>query len=258
MATQVQTSFVSECGKSVDAGKALVMKADGWKDAANRHVLGVIISCGEHTHSHEQALPGEPGNVERGYHFDGVASAKTLEAAMLSVGELCGHDVHAVCTDEAGQYGRGKRILSLRFPYVFFGRCYAHLVNCIVKAIFFRSELKEEMDLVTNLIDAFRKSYPWANRLENTMKELYGKVMALIRASDERWTTVQGSFASVLRVRGAISTVAASQYSRDDCPASLKVVYEQGREFWARVESAEAVARPLAQAAAICTSSAGR
>ena len=39
-------------------------------------------------------------------------------------------------TDDAGQYQRAKRTLLLRFPHMYFGKCYAHQVTLIVKDVF--------------------------------------------------------------------------------------------------------------------------
>eukprot|EP00918_Siedleckia_nematoides_P058749 GHVU01128183.1.p1 GENE.GHVU01128183.1~~GHVU01128183.1.p1 ORF type:complete len:283 (-),score=48.76 GHVU01128183.1:34-882(-) len=82
-------AMVKEVGEQVRQKKALTMKSDSWERISGDHVLGVLVSCGPVVFLHEHAIGNEPGNVQRGDSFDGMATAKELEAAIGSVATVC-------------------------------------------------------------------------------------------------------------------------------------------------------------------------
>eukprot|EP00918_Siedleckia_nematoides_P039949 GHVU01086793.1.p1 GENE.GHVU01086793.1~~GHVU01086793.1.p1 ORF type:complete len:654 (+),score=106.15 GHVU01086793.1:106-1962(+) len=224
------------------------MKADAWKSTSNEHVYGVIAVSGDSRLTCEHVVGDKGGNVDRSSVYHGIAIAKVLEEACKGVEDFIGEVVPAICTDEAGQYRRAKDILALRYPQKFWGKCYAHWVNGLTKRLFF-TLMKDDVTLLGNIVDCFRQSDPWANRLFAKMMEYYGKAMALYRALKERWTTVQYSFASVLRARGALQSVATDHHHLRGAPECIKTLFTNGAEIWERFERAEGLARPLTQAA---------
>ena len=78
--------------------------------------------------------------------------------------------------DEAGHCARAKRILSLRYPHRYFGKCYAHQVNLIVKDVFkvaFVGTIERARKLVTKYNNSTNK---WLLRLDKEAKaQLYGE-----------------------------------------------------------------------------------
>ncbi|KAG6977565.1 hypothetical protein JG688_00000161, partial [Phytophthora aleatoria] len=71
---------------------------------------------------------------------DGIAIAEQMESVM----EKMMSDGWSVVTDNAGQCGRARRILSLRWPQISFQICFAHDLNNLVKAV-----LKSDFSVVT-------------------------------------------------------------------------------------------------------------
>eukprot|EP00918_Siedleckia_nematoides_P090541 GHVU01199010.1.p1 GENE.GHVU01199010.1~~GHVU01199010.1.p1 ORF type:complete len:475 (+),score=81.50 GHVU01199010.1:727-2151(+) len=249
MAGDCRTRFVQEMEENMERGRCLGTKADAWKSNANQHLYGVIPCCGTSRFTYEHAVGNAAGNVDRSVSYHGIAVAKVLEEAAARVEELCSKPVQAICTDEAGQYRRAKDVLALRHPHRYFGKCYAHWVNGVVKKLFFTAMLKQVVTRLAAVIECFRNSDPWANRLYAKEIEFYGKATALHKATKERWTTVQTSLASALKVQDALQSVATDNHHLPDVPACITDIYVNGPEVWRQFEAAEKVARPLAQAA---------
>lgn len=107
---------------------------DGWEDGSKRHILGCIVQVLNEWMSYDEALGN--GNIIESDEHHGIATANLIETAFTKVFDDLGLQVSCVVTDDAGQCQRAKRILSLRFPHMYFGKCYAHQVNLIVKDVF--------------------------------------------------------------------------------------------------------------------------
>ncbi|KAG6944479.1 hypothetical protein JG688_00017054, partial [Phytophthora aleatoria] len=135
-----------------------------------------------------------------------------------------GWKIGAVVTDNAGQCGRARRILSLRWPEIAFVICFAHDLNNLVKAV-----LKSDYAHVT--------------------KQASDAVNAL-NASSAKWlveaNSMHGCFASLLRVRSALEMLEVKFRDAADYPAALRVFAD--RTFWDSLADAEDVVRPLAYA----------
>jgi hypothetical protein len=69
-----------------------------------------------------------------GDRHDGLAIVEQMEVV---IEELLASDINvgAVVTDNAGQCGRARRILALRYPKVSFEHCFAHDIKNLVKAV---------------------------------------------------------------------------------------------------------------------------
>eukprot|EP00918_Siedleckia_nematoides_P022658 GHVU01048796.1.p1 GENE.GHVU01048796.1~~GHVU01048796.1.p1 ORF type:complete len:815 (+),score=112.47 GHVU01048796.1:107-2551(+) len=248
MASEAKDAFLVDMRKETANGKCLAVKGDAWKNIAGHHQFGVIVQCGSSTFSFEDAVGKHVGNVDRSYAYHGIAVATVLEGACERIEEFCGKPPEAICTDEAGQYRRAKDILAYRRPHMYLGKCYAHWGCGVFKKIFFKAHLKAEVTLVTAIVDCFRSSDPWANRLHDKMTDFYGKPLALYRAVAERWTTLQYSLASVLRVWGAVVSVAHDHHHLPDAPECLKELVHDAPQLQRRLQQAETLARPITQA----------
>eukprot|EP00918_Siedleckia_nematoides_P046603 GHVU01102141.1.p1 GENE.GHVU01102141.1~~GHVU01102141.1.p1 ORF type:complete len:400 (-),score=55.52 GHVU01102141.1:627-1826(-) len=192
-----------------DTGGCLPVAVDSWENIANTHMMGVLVGPGRKAFPYEYAL-GNGGNVHTGTEFHGIAMAKELEVVMKSVSQFSGVTVGAMVSDDAGQLGKGRRLLALHYPYVYFGKCYAHDVNNTFKAVFFRTSMKEIINFACALISAFTNSVVWLNRLIAKEKAIYRRTAALHVASKDRWTTGQRCLASLLRVRTSIQAVSTA------------------------------------------------
>ena len=80
--------------------------------------------------SYDDAI-GEGNEIKDDEH-NGIYVAKQIDEGFLKSEKDFDIFICCVCTDDACQCARGKRILSLRFPYMYFGKCYAHQVHLIV------------------------------------------------------------------------------------------------------------------------------
>ena len=84
--------------------------------------------------AHDEAFG--KGNFITDDHHDGVATAAQIERAFKKTELDFGITFSGVTTDEACQCARAKRILSLRYRHMYFGKCYAHQVNLTVNDVF--------------------------------------------------------------------------------------------------------------------------
>ncbi|RLN91893.1 hypothetical protein BBJ28_00026671 [Nothophytophthora sp. Chile5] len=173
---------------------------------------------------------------------DGLAVAELMESVMLSA-EIKGWQIGAVVTDNAGQCGRARRILALRWPKVIFLICFAHDINNLVKAVL-RSAFREVTAQASEAVNCLNaSSSKWLHRARNAMIRTYGSHRALMPMCETRWNSMQGCFASLLRARSALEVFAVMNHDEDNYPAALKVL--DNPQFWVSLREAEMVVRPL-------------
>lgn len=215
---------------------------DGWEDGSKTHILGCIVQVLDNWISYDEAL-GE-GNIITQDEHHGIATARMIESAFLKVANDLGIVIKCVITDDAGQCQRAKRILSLRFPQMYFGKCYAHQINLVVKDVFKIIHV-QLVSRVKALIKTYNKSASkWLVRLAERSKKLYGRAPSLLRIMDVRWNSTQAAFASVLRIRTALTLINAEYGNVNDFPSNIKV----DDAFFEELLEAEKVLRPLTKA----------
>ncbi|EEY58479.1 uncharacterized protein PITG_01147 [Phytophthora infestans T30-4] len=140
-----------------------------------------------------------------GDRHDGLAVADNIEK-VIRQGLDEGWNIGAIITDNAGQCGRARRILALRWPQLVF----------------------------------------WLQRVRRLMKRFYGNTLGLRTLCATRWNSMQGCFASLLRVKTALPML-HHQYGMDsDFPLSLRCLGDV--DFWTSLTSAENVIAPLSYA----------
>ena len=173
--------------------------------------------------SYDEALGDGSGNkIEMDEHH-GIATAKLIESAFMKGSQDLELLILCVVTDDAGQCQRAKHILSLHFLHVYFGKCYAHQVNLIVKDVFKVVQV-DLVERVKALTKAYNKSASkWLVRLTDRCKKLYGCSRSLLRIIDVCWNSAQSSFASVLQIRTALRLIQAEYGGVSDFPDALMV-----------------------------------
>jgi hypothetical protein len=215
---------------------------DGWEDGSKRHILGCIVQVWNEWMSYDEALGN--GNIIDSDEHHGIATAKLIETAFTKVVNDLGMPVSCVVTDDVGQCQRAKRILSVRFPHMYFGKCYAHQVNLIVKDVFKLIHV-QLVSCVKSLTKAYNESASkWLVILVDRCKKLYGRSTSLLRIIDVRWNSVQSAFASVLRIRTALKLIHAEYGNMHDFPEDIEV----DNAFFEQLVEAELLLRPLTKA----------
>ncbi|EGZ26292.1 hypothetical protein PHYSODRAFT_297618 [Phytophthora sojae] len=114
----------------------------------------------------------------------------------------------------ASECGRARRILALRYPNIAFVYCFAHDINNLAKAVL-KTVFKQVSDDAAGAAGFF-----------NT--------------STSKWLAC---FASLLRARGALKDMVFSYRNSSELTDKLRVLGDAG--FWAKLQSAEEIARPL-------------
>lgn len=150
-----------------------------------------------------------------------------------------------VVSDDAGQCDRARRILALRHPRIAFIHCFAH-DNNLVKSVLntsFRT-LTKQASLTTVTLNA--SSSKWLVRAQALVSSTYGKSLGFINLCETRWNSMQGCFASLLRVENDLCQFTAKYEDNQDFPQPLLVFKDDS--FWEKLKSAEAVIRPLSNA----------
>lgn len=218
-------------------GGRLSVLSDVWKNVSKRHLMAVqltLFGC---------MTVFDVTEVED--RHDGIATAQDLEKVMQRIVKA-GWRLGSVCTDDAGQCGRARRILAIRWPRIAFTLCFAHSVNNLVRAVLKTTfcDVARDAAAAVNALNA--SSAKWLVLARACMREAYGHDLAFISLCETRWNSMQGCFASLLRVRGALQTFYSQCYRRDGYPVQLNVLGKSS--FWSDLEEAEAVISPLSLA----------
>jgi hypothetical protein len=106
-----------------------------------------------------------------------------------------------VVTDNAGQCLMARLILIPRWPDIASLFCFAHSVNNLVKQVLktaYRMVMKDAASIV-NILTA--SSAKWYTLLRQEMMTVYGTTRELKTLAQTRCNSMQGCFASLLRVR---------------------------------------------------------
>ncbi|KAK1929712.1 hypothetical protein P3T76_003565 [Phytophthora citrophthora] len=232
-----EDQFVALKNRLEYSGGRLNFLSDVWQNVVKVHLLGCML-----------ALFGTIVNFglfSTGSRHDGVAIGEQMEFVMKDINAK-GWQIGAVVTDDAGQCGRARRILALRHPRIAFIRCFAHDVNNLVKSVLNSSfqSLTKKASLATVTLNA--SSSKWLVRAHTVLKSTYGKSLGFINLCETRWNSMQGCFASLLRVRNGLHQFAVKYMDDAEFPEALHVFRDPN--FWQQLEAAERVIRPLSNA----------
>ena len=157
---------------------------DGWEDGSKRHILRYIVQVLGEWMSYDDAIGNR--NIIESDELHGIATAKLIKRVFTKIfGEL-NLRISCVVTDDADQYQRAERVLALCYPHMYFGMCYAHQVNLVVKDVLNLIHIKL-VSRVKSLIKACNKSArKWLMRLTDRCKKLYGTSAKLLQIVDFR------------------------------------------------------------------------
>ncbi|GMF32166.1 unnamed protein product [Phytophthora fragariaefolia] len=202
--------------------------SDVWETIAKLHVLGCMISLFGRIMTY--------GLRPTGDRHDGLAIAQQMENV---IEELLASEwkVGAVVTDNAGQCGRARRILALRYPKIAFVHCFAHDINNLVKAIHqtvFKHISADAAGVASYLNNSTSK---WLARAVKAKDKRYGDNFAIFTLCETRWNSMQACFASLLRARGALEDMVFSYRNSSELTDTLRVLGDA--EFWSKLETAE-------------------
>jgi len=112
----------AEIAGYVAKGATLGISLDGYQTTGRKHFTGIMLHANGHTVPFDEILQG--GDVHHG-----IAVAKEIEEAIYMVQTSTNMVIGSVCTDDAGQCARARRILALRFRRIVFTKCFAHQVQ---------------------------------------------------------------------------------------------------------------------------------
>ncbi|KAK1929733.1 hypothetical protein P3T76_014768 [Phytophthora citrophthora] len=167
-----------------------------------------------------------------------------MENMMLNM-QGDGWNLGVVLTDGAGQCAKARRTLRLRWPKNCFLTCFAHAANNLAKAVLkseYSTVTKQASRAVTVLNNSASK---WLEEAKACMVQKYGYSLNLNQLCETRWNSMQGCFASLLRVRGSLQNIAFT-FRDANLPDDLRIFGSQS--FWETLIEAEQVIRPLAYA----------
>lgn len=225
-------------------GGRVNLLSDVWQNVAKKHLLGCHLTLFGAVVNY--------GLYPTASRHDGIAIAQQLEGVILAA-----HDdqwtIGAIVTDNAGQCGRARRILAPRWPRIAFLHCFAHDINNLVKAVLrtsFSTITKKASSVVTALNASSSK---WLPLVKNEIIATYGQPLSFISLCETRWNSMQGCFASLLRVKTALVSFAMKYQGDPEFPASARVFFvsdESGEDkfFWEDLTAAEKIIHPLAYA----------
>ncbi|POM76526.1 Hypothetical protein PHPALM_6222 [Phytophthora palmivora] len=123
-------------------------------------------------------------------------------------------------------------------------KCFAHDMNNLVKSVLrirtFRTVTKQA-EAVVNYLNA--SSAKWLPRAQEMMMQTYGKHWKFSTLAPTRWNSMQGCFASLLRVKTAMQMFAVKY--RDDVDFNCTMSVLGDGEFWSSFKEAEQAVHPI-------------
>ncbi|KAE9088006.1 hypothetical protein PF005_g11510 [Phytophthora fragariae] len=226
-----------------ESGGRVNFLSDVWQNISKNHLLGAhLVLFG---------IVVVEGLHAVGSEHHGIALARQMEAVLVRLVHQ-GWNVGAVLTDNAGQCERARRILAGRWPSIHFGKCFAHDINNLVKAILKRTSFRLVADQACAAVNALNgSSSKWLPRAEKVIMETYelNKPLAFLSLCYTRWNSMQGCFASLLRVKTGLKQFATRFRYYSDLPSDVLVFNDE--TFWTTLEDAEQIIRPLCNASYI-------
>ncbi|POM81632.1 Hypothetical protein PHPALM_369 [Phytophthora palmivora] len=150
------------------------------------------------------------------------------------------------CPDNAGQCGRARRILALRWSQIIFVFCFAHDVNNLMMAVLQSPFSDVAAQAATTVKTLNASSSKWLPRARKLMQRVNRKHIGLRTLCQTRWNSMQGCFASLLRVQSALQLLFHQHRNDSDFPENLRVFGEN--VFWVELKEAEAIIAPLSYA----------
>ncbi|POM67214.1 Hypothetical protein PHPALM_16826 [Phytophthora palmivora] len=176
------------------------------------------------------------GLFATGSRHDGIAIAQQMENVIKEI-EAKGWRIGAVVTDNAGQCGRARRILALRHTRIAYVRCFAHDINNLVKAVLNSAFRKVTKTASRATVTLNTSSSKWLVRAQAIIIATYGMSLSFINLCETRWNSMQGCFASLLRVRNALLQFAIKYDNDGEFPDALRVFSDPN--FWRELVAAE-------------------
>lgn len=111
---------------------------DSFQNISKTHVDGVVLRTGNSTYPLD--------SKESGSSHDGLSIARDWEELLQELKEKYERFSY-LCSDDAGQCARARRILALRWPHYVFIRCWAHQVNLMVMSLLKTTKLPRKLRL---------------------------------------------------------------------------------------------------------------
>jgi len=214
------------------------MATDGWMAIDRAHVDGWMLCAAGAVAFLAQTAAGTT--------HDGLSIARSIEN-MIAQAAAAGFPLGSICTDDAAQCDRARRILELRHSTLVFTRCQAHQFNLYLKDILkceaWATAMTKACAAAAALIASSNK---WLARLQEIMVVMYGRVLAIMAITDTQWNSSQKGLASQLHIRAACKRL-ADDYKDDPQFPSACAIYAES-SFWCDVEAAEMASRPLVEA----------
>uniref|UniRef100_A0A7S4J9G6 DUF659 domain-containing protein n=1 Tax=Odontella aurita TaxID=265563 RepID=A0A7S4J9G6_9STRA len=179
---------------------------------------------------------------------DGLSLAKEIEGQIQGAkSSFSGMQVGSYCTNDSGGYGKARRILSLRFPFILFTCDFSHQLDCLSKDLLtncsaFSSETDEALVAIQFLMSS--RGRQWMERLTEIENEIYGMSCKLHAPVYSDWKSLQTCLASILRVRLACELVHIRHCHEDDFPEAL-ACFGRGDDFWSNAQSAHDTIVPV-------------
>ncbi|PIL30398.1 hypothetical protein GSI_07584 [Ganoderma sinense ZZ0214-1] len=229
-------------------------QSDGWKNTAKASIIGSMVNAEYEAHIlHAHDVSSLP------------KTAETLLTIVEAEIEFCEHVLDLIiaawCTDGGGDCAKMRRLLQKKYPHLATPHCWAHQVRLVLG-----SYLKSKTPSVAT-IELMLEAIKWFNnhsRALGLLKEEQrarlpggeGKVLALLRPCETRWTAHVVSAGCFLKlqkpIRGCILdhrkeliACAGKEQAQKDKAVHLLTEIEKP-EFWQLLSEAHRHLEPLA------------
>jgi hypothetical protein len=114
LAEKCKTPILAFFADHAASDRIQTVTMDGFEARNKVHIVGVILHSGQHWLTYLD----DDSNVNECDRHNGIIVAAKMESLLIRICKQYPHlKFRAVCTDDAGQYTRARRILSLRLPH---------------------------------------------------------------------------------------------------------------------------------------------
>ena len=224
-----------------ESGRYLGLLVDGWETIAKAPLEGVIIRAG--TKSFLLAAKKPPTD----HHA--IAIAKMWEGILITDARPFKGNLKYFLSDDASYCRRARSIMALRHPFLFFNKCWAHQVNLMVGHLMKKTKFASASNRAVKAANAIRASHSkWYAKLREICVRLYGYQAAstILGLAETRWNSLQGVFASQLRIRTALGLLHAEFHNESRWPKACDTFKDA--DYFTDLAGGEKMIRPFCNA----------
>lgn len=181
-ASSSQTRILGEVKAQLCGALRGTLMCDGYERQDRVHVMGSIVGV--------LGLRYVLEAKEERFSHDGLAAASAISCVLDRL-KSDGVAIGAVCTDDAGQCGRARRILALRYPSLVFLRCIVPQMNLFMKHVLLDTSVRPTVEAaVAAALTITRSSAKLVPLAKASLQRICVSTLAILTVCETRWSSL--------------------------------------------------------------------